>query len=542
MKKFSCDNNEQTILETFKANNAVYHHNCASNNQQKLTRYFEKRKRDDDKRKETKTNKRSKRSDIEETQPIVLGVYKCLFCGVADDVSNLCAGGTQHATSKKIIKEKNRAFSDNLWRQASKLQDSHVLSFFSLGSGAAREMNYHRVCLTAFHSRYRALVTAEAKEQPFDSYKTELHFRKMVMHVLDQRRLGVNVFRVTEIEKIFAELLLEDCIEYTPHVTRFAQRLKVELAPFFYCNNGIKIRTIGKSVSLCFSEDVDEIINNELQNPATFVISLVGLISPIRQAMSKVSNTFHNSFPPDCQKASVPTQLQILYSLLIDGCDPQIKGFSQSSKIITQLVMYQYRKMSYHSSSATSLRRHVKERETPIPVYVGLKLYASLRTKTVIQRFFSLRLSISYDRCLSICNKVSLNMMKMYDLEGVFVASHLTLETFTITAKNNINLNAISTKMKKHFHELSMTTMQFPSKENKGVNQNVIYDLSLLDNSKKLTVPEDYEIINEPPYRKNTPLSLPVCTINIEYLNYQDTLFKTEYHTIVFIPVEQFDM
>ena len=178
------------------------------------------------------------------------------------------------------------------------------------------------------------------------------------MHVLDQRRLGANVFRVTE--KIFTELLLEDCIEYTPHVTRFAQRLKVELEPFFYCNNGVEIRKIGKSVSLCFSEDADEIISNELQNPATFVTSLFELISPIRQVMSKVSNTSNSSFPPDCQKASVPIQLQILCSLPIDGCDPQIKGFSQSSKTIAQLVMYRYRKMTGHSSSVTSLRRHVK--------------------------------------------------------------------------------------------------------------------------------------------------------------------------------------
>ena len=29
----------------------------------------------------------------------------CLFCGVTNDVSNLCAGGTQHATSKKITRK-----------------------------------------------------------------------------------------------------------------------------------------------------------------------------------------------------------------------------------------------------------------------------------------------------------------------------------------------------------------------------------------------------------------------------------------------------
>ena len=120
-------------------------------------------------------------------------------------------------------------------------------------------------------------------------------------------------------------------------------------------------------------------------------------------------------------------------------------------------------------------------------------------------------------------------MLKKYDLEGVFVANHLNLEAFTIIAKDKIDLNAVSTKVKKHFHGISMTIMQFPSKENQGVKQNVIYELNLLRNSKKIALPEDYEIISEPLYRKNTPLSLPVCTVNIEYLNYQDALFKTEF-------------
>ena len=78
----------------------------------------------------------------------------------------------------------------------------------------------------------------------------------------------------------------------------------------------------------------------------------------------------------------------------------------------------------------------------------------------------------------------------MYNLQGVFVARHLALETFTIIAKNDADLNTISTKMKKHFDVISMTTMQFPLKENEGVKQNVIYDLSLLGNCNKLGLPE----------------------------------------------------
>ena len=105
-----------------------------------------------------------------------------------------------------------------------------------------------------------------------------------------------------------------------------------------------------------------QVTKYELQSPAIFATSLVGLISSISQAMSKISNTFNNFFLPDCQKVSVPIQLQIFCSLLIDGCNPQIKGFTQSSKTIVQLITYQYRKMTGHSSSVTLLFRHVKER------------------------------------------------------------------------------------------------------------------------------------------------------------------------------------
>ena len=111
-----------------------------------------------------------------------------------------------------------------------------------------------------------------------------------------------------------------------------------------------------------------------------------------------------------------------------------------------------------------------------------------------------------------------MNTLKKYDLEDVIFASHLTLGTFAIIAKDNDDLNARSTKVKKHFHGISMTTMQFPTKQNQGMKQNIIYDMCLLNNVEKLALPEVYEIIKEFSMRKNVPLSLPMCTINVEYI------------------------
>ena len=239
-----------------------------------------------------------------------------MFCRVADDVSNLCAGGTQNAKPK------------NLWRQASKL-----CSQFSFSWVCCSPRHELPLCVSYWISQqiWSIGYCRNQRSTAWFIHKTELNFRKKSNACTQWTTIWSRCisFRTTELKKIYIELLLEDYIKYTLYVTRFAQRLKVELEPFFYCNNSVQTSKISKSVWLCFSEDVNEIISNELQNPATFFTSLVGLISPIRKAMSKVSNTlFNSSFPPDCQEASVPIQLQILCSLIIDGCNPQIKDIS----------------------------------------------------------------------------------------------------------------------------------------------------------------------------------------------------------------------
>ena len=121
--------------------------------------------------------------------------------------------------------------------------------------------------------------------------------------------------------------------------------------------------------------------------------------------MAKVENEFSYSFPAECQEKSVPIQLQTLCSLLIDGSDPQVVGFSQASLSVAQLIMYQYRK-TIPSKELSVNRRHCKERETPVAIYTGLKLYSCLRAKTVIQKLFFLGICISYERCLEICDHI----------------------------------------------------------------------------------------------------------------------------------------
>ena len=206
-----------------------------------------------------------------------------------------------------------------------------MIGFCDFGTAASRELNYHRNCLTAFNKRYRDKMAKKQAEHNL-AMTTEIHFRKILMYIKEQRAQGTSFFTVCTLEKMYSELLQSDGILYTPHVSRFANRLKTGLEPFFENGAEIEIRSINRSLTLCFASSVNEIIDKEYSNPVTFVQSLVKSVAPIRDAMSKVRNTFSNSFQSDCGNMSVPVQLQILCSLLTDGCDPNVKGLVSVQK------------------------------------------------------------------------------------------------------------------------------------------------------------------------------------------------------------------
>ena len=259
---FSCENTEAAILARLVEKQAVYHSNCVSTSRRSL-----QRKNDESEKKNNESsvipNKRSRRS---EEQPMPLGESKCLFCLKDDDPNNLRAGGMKHASASNVNAENDESFSKKLRERAIKLNDTRILTFLSSGTAAARELNYHVTCLSGFYNRYRSLVQLEEKMDDLESSRKiqcELHFQKVVAYVIQERRNGTVVFAVNPLEKMYANFLSHDNIPYAPHVTHFAKRLKFGLEPSFQHNSGIEIRTIERSVKLCFSTDVDVMIEKE---------------------------------------------------------------------------------------------------------------------------------------------------------------------------------------------------------------------------------------------------------------------------------------
>ena len=163
--------------------------------------------------------------------------------------------------------------------------------------------------------------------------------------------------------------------------------------------------------------------------------------------------------------------------------------------------------------------RHIKIRETPVPIYIGLTLM-TMRAKTVIQRLFSLGICISYQRRLQILNNIASMLLNKFDLEKVLVGNS-RLNQFTIIAKDNID-NAKSTKVEFHYH--SFMLMQFLTELFIGESQETLYDLSKQPTS-KLQLPESYSNFKELPFKTNAPLYSAVPTYKV------DDIFGNEKNT-----------
>ena len=68
---------------------------------------------------------------------------------------------------------------------------------------------------------------------------------------------------------------------------------------------------------------------------------------------------------------------------------------------VSQLVVFNSVKQSRNSKPSVNVR-HDRDHETPLPLYLGLKVHAATRSKTLVDTLFHLGLCISYDRVLQI--------------------------------------------------------------------------------------------------------------------------------------------
>eukprot|EP00112_Aurelia_sp_Birch-Aquarium-sp1_P002123 Seg1231.2 transcript_id=Seg1231.2/GoldUCD/mRNA.D3Y31 product="hypothetical protein" protein_id=Seg1231.2/GoldUCD/D3Y31 len=191
---------------------------------------------------------------------------------------------------------------------------------------------------------------------------------------------------------------------------------------------------------------------------------------------------------------------------------------------IAQLMKYNSRGKG-NQASCSARPYHSKERETPLPVYLGMKVHLKTRKRELVDTLFHLGLSVSYDRLMAISSSLQNSICKLYEKEQVVCPPNLKLGLYTVAALDNIDHNPSSTMAKESFHGTGISLFQNPSPENSGIARQLDYE----EDSRNIgRLPESFAFV-PPAVMKNKTPPIPE-SVQINCVPGEKSNFKEAYN------------
>ena len=186
---------------------------------------------------------------------------------------------------------------------------------------------------------------------------------------------------------------------------------------------------------------------------------------------------FKGNFAESCQNMT-PTTLRFV-SMILYGLD--IKNHEDSSQVtrtISQLLLFNPKKKAQDNKEFRF--RHDISREPPVPVYIGLSTHAETRNKSLIEKLYTLGISISYDRVRGIEDILGYNVCEQFRQENIVCLRDLRKNMYVVGALDNIDHDPSSTSAEGTFLGTSISIIQCPTLQNPARNEFLLSNLDVL--------------------------------------------------------------
>ena len=282
---------------------------------------------------------------------------------------------------------------------------------------------YHSKCIVSFYNRARPKIN-DIKDQKINQLNA-IAFAEVVSYIEDCRDTQdtLPVFNLADLSRKYLSVLNEHGVDTDArvHSTRLKENLMHEIPGLVSYKNG-------RDIFLAFSEDVSEALLIACkQDTESDALHLARAARIIRRDIFAHQNTlFNGTFVDNCQANSIPSSLKASIGMILEGPCPETKSdgvsCTQAGLTISQLISFncvKHKRKTDALEESKQVGRHNRERETPLPLYVGLKIHAETRSKTLVESMFKMGLSISYDRVMSISTEIANSVCDRFDQEGV---------------------------------------------------------------------------------------------------------------------------
>ncbi|KAE8740339.1 hypothetical protein FOCC_FOCC014156 [Frankliniella occidentalis] len=441
------------LASNLEINRAVWHHTCyAECSSSRL------------KREQAKFRKRLENEEFDkENAPSPVKTRRtssnqCLFC---------------NGTSDDCVQPSNEKIQIFIEESAKFMKDSSVQGRLA----ATTERFYHTPCYESFKSKVKthAIKIKEDREK-----STQLRWLKLCP--LSQKYM-------TDLASRYSNSLKSMGVEYEVHTTRLKERI-LAANPDLEASG-----SQGKEIILTFKKDLDKSIrrlSSEFCSEADTKI--------ISQAASLIrKHTFQHAPPESCdmgvasQVNSTCKHLQSLVRMIINGGNAEEDENEEIDSVVltlSQLIHFNAVKLR---KNVNSPRRHDRRRETPFPIYLGLKLYGETRSKELITAMHRRGLCIGYDRVQAILTDMANRNMAHFKVEKVVCPPAMKKGLFTTGNADNLDHNTSSTFAKDAFHGTAITLTQHPDSA-EASDWNPMPDNST-GKSRLLQLPNDYSVV-----------------------------------------------
>ncbi len=319
-----------------------------------------------------------------------------------------------------------------------------------------------------------------------------------------------HIFKLADIVTLYKERLRQLGADTTCiNPTRLKEKL-VDQIP------GLEANKSNYEVVLSFKKDIgDALLYASKADMDSDAVTLMRAACIVRKDILRTSYKFNGTLT-DEQYANNPVTLSTLVQMIIGGTNIRNQSdshedLSTAARSLTQLLVFNTVKQR-HTKCETV--RHAVERETLMPLYLGLLIHNKTRKRELIDVLFQKGLSVSYSRVLQVSTGLANDAIDSFEADGVIVPTTLRTNVYTTGNLDNIDHNPSATSAKGAFHGTAISLTQHVSQANAG-NIREISHIARSENEKQRQLkqlPETYTSV--PPVA--IPCNNPVPPVTSE--------------------------
>ena len=178
----------------------------------------------------------------------------------------------------------------------------------------------------------------------------------------------------------------------------------------------------------------------------------------------------NQQFQPGTQERSVPHVLKALVALILYPAEsePDDKpADTQPTLTIAQLFFNNTKKNTVSSDKFT---RKNKAHETPLPIFLSMKVYNETRSMILVKMLYDYGVGITPNRLSHILDDVASAVCEGYRKEDLVVPQRLKKDEFTICHIDNVDVKTVSTGAQQEFHGTAISALQSNCHNRQGIH------------------------------------------------------------------------